>query len=53
MKIQISETSLKSWRFGDALFTCPHGNILEEAAARSSKDPGQWGQTTNTYFMSS
>lgn len=40
MKIQISETSLKSWRFGDALFTCPHGNILEKQQPGAVKTLG-------------
>lgn len=53
IKIQISETSLKLWRFGEALFTCAHGNILEEAAAWSRKGYGQWGQTAKIYLMSS
>ena len=41
IEIQISETSLKIWKFGEALSTCPQVNTFEEAIKWISKDCGQ------------
>lgn len=38
IEIQISETSLKIWKFGDALSTCAQVNTFEEAIKQISKD---------------
>ena len=37
IEIQISETSLKIWKFGDALSTCAQINTFEEAIKQISK----------------